>query len=276
MRFEGMDNPWTVLVDSLRNGEERGEYFLDEDKAVIDRFNDEVKDRKSKDKEEHRVHLELQLPEPFIGDPKANVMILNLNPSYDEEQIEIYQDDKVKKATYNNWIHKPVNSDYPFYPLDPQFKVKINGKKIGIANYWSSAFKNLLEEVKNADYSDEEARKIIAKNIFVVECFPYHSQKGGDHPVVPSQEYSVQLVKEAIKRGAIIVVIRHKNHWEHAVIDLVGYKNRYDYINHQIASLSCDNIVHDINKPNECGFNKIVNAICSKTQPTICKRNKKD
>lgn len=278
-----MNNPWTVLANQLRDGTISTSCIaLDVDKPAIEKFNKKIDSKENEDKEKQIVHLE-QLPEPFIGNPEAKVVVLNLNPRYDEEETKNYQDtneeqaDNYKKIkllrelTISNWEHGLNDADYPFYPLNPKFDASI-----GIAKYWSGAFKSLLQEVGKAGYSAEEARKKVAQNIFVVECFPYHSQNGGGHPVVPSQKYSVQLVQEAIERGSMVVVIRHKHHWEHAIIDLVEHKNRYNYKNAQSASLSCKNIVHNINKSDECGFNEIVKTICGKYSPAICNWDKKD
>ncbi len=48
----------------------------------------------------------------------------------------------------------------------------------------------------------------MARAICVVEYFPYHSRGFRDTVRVPSQEYSVHLMREAMKRNACIVALR--------------------------------------------------------------------
>jgi hypothetical protein len=68
----------------------------------------------------------------------------------------------------------------------------------------------------------------VANGLLCVEYFPYHSDKyARKTPRVKSQEYGIELVRNAITRKAIIIVLRSLDRWLVAVPELSSYGRRY-------------------------------------------------
>jgi hypothetical protein len=67
----------------------------------------------------HRLHLEL-LPEPFLGRPDAPVILLNLNPGFNDEDILAHSRPDFAESARLTLLHAP--QAYPFYLLDPRFR----------------------------------------------------------------------------------------------------------------------------------------------------------
>jgi hypothetical protein len=70
-----MDNPW-------RNLSREQPFVLEGDKSRILLFNNKVKD-------EHKIHLEL-LPEPYLGNPESEIVLLNLNPGFSIDDFKFH------------------------------------------------------------------------------------------------------------------------------------------------------------------------------------------
>jgi hypothetical protein len=67
----------------------------------------------------------------------------------------------------------------------------------------------------------------LADRILNVEFHGYHSQKWAPLPVtLPSQWFGFSLVRQAMDRGAVIVLTRAYRHWRMAV---PGLATKYDY-----------------------------------------------
>jgi hypothetical protein len=101
-------------------------------------------------------------------------------------------------------------SQYPFVYLDP--KLREAGK------WWKDKLKNLINE-----FGDE----IVARAVCNVVYFPYPSKKFDPKcPELLSQCFGFNLVRAAIDRRAIIVVMRKGklDLWKHKVRELVGYE----------------------------------------------------
>jgi len=206
-----MENPWLDLPISAP-------FVLQSDRKAILRFNESVD-------EIYKIHLEL-LPEPFLGSASANVVLLNLNPGYNTRDNRFHENDHYFIGTLrNNLCH--AQQDYPFYVLDPK-----NAGSSG-HGWWYRRLRRLIERYGSGK---------IANEVLCVEFFPYHSTryKRLGH-TLPSQEYSFRLVREAITRNAIIVVIRAERRWLEHVPEL----NRYAFftvINKQNPAISERNL----------------------------------
>jgi|GEM_PF-1434126 len=190
-----MINPWATLPDSEP-------FVLPADRVALEVF--------AGVPEEHRLHLEL-LPEPFLGRVDAPVVLLNLNPGFDEQDHTWHVRPVYADALRCNLRHEV--SAHPFYPLDPALE--------GAPGYrwWSGKTGPLIREC---------GRHAVANGLLCVELFPYHSRSFGGHKLrLPSQEYSVALVRQAIARGAFIVVMRAKRHWLERVPELARYADAY-------------------------------------------------
>jgi hypothetical protein len=94
--------------------------------------------------------------------------------------------------------------------------------------------------------------KVVADSILNAVYFPYPSVKyHRGTPDVPSQTYTFNLVKEAMKREAIIVFMRKGDNWLNAIPELASYKRGFRVLNTQNPCIG----------PNCPGYHEIVNAI---------------
>jgi hypothetical protein len=52
------------------------------------------------------------------------------------------------------------------------------------------------------------------KNFFCVELFPYHSSKfGWSGGLLPSQKFTLKLVKRAVDEGKCFIIMRQRKNW---------------------------------------------------------------
>ena len=158
------------------------------------------------------------LPEPFIGDPDARVYLLNLNPGYEPKEDDVYHADVAfRTAIIDNLNHKTVA--VPLYFFDPRLK-KAPGSK-----WWGKYARWLIEDV---------GIEKLARNLFCVELFPYHSEEYRRVPkalspdgLVPSSAYGVHLVRGAIRTGRPIVATRRFDDWCAQIPELRTYGNLF-------------------------------------------------
>src|SRR5215212_5096023 len=101
-----MENPWRSL------GME-APYVYEPDKPAVATFNARASD-------EHRIQTDV-FPEPYLGRKDAPIVLLNLNPGFDEYAYLTYEDRYVRDAWRKNAAHEPLA--YPFYFLDPQISL---------------------------------------------------------------------------------------------------------------------------------------------------------
>lgn len=188
--------------------------------------------------EPHRLQLNV-LPEPFIGAKTAPVVLLNLNPGFDDRDPEDHEREDFQALLRVNYEH--ADSEFPFYSLNPRFE---NGGR----RWWDKKLKPLI---------DVCGRRQVSRSLLCIEFFPYHSRRFGNGSFrVPSQQYGLQLVRLAIDRRALIVVMRSKSLWLRQVPELQTYP------------LICvlNNPQNVIVSPRNCPcFPEIVSRICGES-----------
>jgi hypothetical protein len=215
-------NPWRHLP-------KRAPYLLKIDEKEILEFNKSA----SKNK---KIRLQI-LPEPFLGDPSAPVVILNLNPGYKQANIRQHKNKQFQRLSRRNLRHLPAQ--FPFYLLDPS---------IDRTKYWEQKLARLIDAVA------DEGQRLVAHGVFCVEYFPYHSRKFGARKVtVPSQQYSFALVRNAMAHRAVIIVMRGRKKWFAEIPKLSRYRNLYMVRSVQNPTIS----------PRNCpkGFKRAVKAL---------------
>jgi hypothetical protein len=137
--------------------------------------------------------------------------------------------------------HLPAQ--FPFYLLDPSIRR---------TKYWE---RKLGPLIKSVGETREDGQRLIARGVFCIEYFPYHSRKFGAGKIaVPSQQYSFALVRKAIVRRAVIIVMRSSKRWFCQIPQLRQYANLYEIRSVQNPTIS----------PRNCrkkGFERAVNAL---------------
>lgn len=184
------NNPW----ESLNNNRP---FVLASDIQIIEDHNNNPKTN-----ENHKIHTELY-PEPFLGNPDADVVLLNLNPGFSPDDSNFHQSNEyfIQQAR-KNLLHK---SDHGFYLLDEKIKEAPG------YTWWNNKLKALIEKC---------GREQVAQNLLCVELFPYHSKKFKKIAPLKSQKYAFNLLKKAIKRNAIIIIMRSEELWIESVPEI--------------------------------------------------------
>jgi len=216
-----MKNPWLDTPPEAP-------FVLADDKEAVLKFNATADDASC-------IHTEL-LPEPYLGRPEAPVVLLNLNPGYDAGDLEQHKSSYFSGKCRSNLAHETLN--YPFYLLDP--KIEGPGR-----SWWRGRLKELL-----AECGDQP----VAQNVLCVEFFPYHSCEFHHHRLrLDSQDYGFSLVRAAVKRRALVVLMRSQKLWCKAIPELADYQ----------TLLRLRNVRNPAISPKNCpgGYDKIFAAI---------------
>lgn len=186
-----IQNTWPLLPQFGNN------FILQIDQIKVSNHN-------YKSDDNYRFHSEL-IPEPFIGNVFAPIVALNANPGYEEFEVNIHKEPKIKKIMLDNLSHTYSG----FYYLSKEFD------NSGGAIWWRKKLRQLIEDTSISS---------VSKNLLVIESMAYHSKKF-KFINLPSQQYSCQLVKMALDREAIVIIMRSKNVWFDLIHGLNTYKN---------------------------------------------------
>ncbi|MBL8099141.1 MAG: hypothetical protein JNK81_08150 [Anaerolineales bacterium] len=206
-----MKNPWFDIS-------EFEPYLLPQDKEIILSRNEKLK-------EIHQIKHNI-FPEPYIGNPDAPIILLVLNPGYNDEDIFFYKQKQVPELWRNNIFHKPM--DYPFWMIDPSLNPNIGGTK-----WWLKKLKEPINLV---------GLEKVANRICCIEYFPYHSRRYASfNPVLESQKYGFHLVEKAMQKNATIVLMRSKLLWFESIPKLKDYKFLFRLNSVQNVTLSRKN-----------------------------------
>jgi hypothetical protein len=218
-------NPWSRLPDSAP-------LVLKDDLNAVEVFNRTAKPH-------HEIDVKL-LPEPFLGQFNAPVVLLNLNPGWSPGDAEWHADPEFARLSRANLSHS--KSDFPFYLLNPRIQASPGGA------WWRMHLRSLIEDIGSV--------KRVANRVLCVEYFPYHSANF-DHkvPELASQEFGFGLVRSAIERHAVIVGLRSIAFWLSAVPELARYDRWFTLRNVQRVWVSRGNLPD--------GYDKVVSAIKS-------------
>jgi hypothetical protein len=218
-------NPWTDLPLAPP-------FVLAGDKTKVETFNAKAGPTRS-------LRVNDLLPEPFIGNPKAPVLLLSNNPGFGTgwtgRATPEFQD-RIRA----NLAHQP--SAYPFYYL----ATDVQGPN---RQWWEKRVKWLIERF---------SREVVAKSILNVVYFPYPSLGyAHDRLVLESQQYGFQLVREAMQRDAFIVFMRKPDRWLAVIKGLSQYRRKCQVNNTQNPTVSPTNL---------CDYQAVVDAIDAATR----------
>lgn len=212
-----LNNPWNKLP-LVGSGQN---YVLPQDKPYIDAFNEHSSNPS------HQI-ITNRIPEPRLGPTNAPLLVLQLNPSLDSDQPDIGQLEVAHQSLCND------SSDHLCIA---------NGNK-----WWMRRYVELINSI---------GKENLAKKLCSVEYFPYPSSEFNHSQLrLPSQEYTFNIVREAIKRKAIIIVTRGLKIWLGAVPELSGEIGKTVFVtnNPRTPAISPKNLPADV-------YEKIVKAI---------------
>ncbi len=211
-------SPWSAIPSTPP-------FVLADDQGAIDRFN-------ARCSETDRIEL-AALPEPFIGPTDADLVLLNLNPGWDDADPAVHSRPAVSELLRTSL----AGGASAFYYFDKALSDTPGAK------WWQKRLAPLVRAVGSQ----------LATRLMVIEWFPYHSRKfNGNVPRLESQEFSFDLARAAIARGAWILSMRAERRWVEAVPALVGYARYAKLKNRQNVTVS----------PGNCArFDELVHAL---------------
>ncbi|WP_223651231.1 hypothetical protein [Hymenobacter psoromatis] len=196
-------------------------YVLPEDEASLDVYS------KAANPSDTAYHLDLP-PLPFQGRADAPIVLLGLNPGYSEANDEIWhKTPEFLEINQRNYRHDST-AEYPLFFLDPNIE---GGSLNGGQNWWHRRLKPL----RKAGYDD----KLLARAFLSVQYVPYRSKSyKHNRKALESQKYGFDLVRQAVKRGALIIGLRSAKLWKEAVKELEGYERFCQLTNPRYPVLS--------------------------------------
>lgn len=200
-----MANPWLEFVKNLDDNN----LVLEQEKEIIEKFNNSTN-------ETYKVHTEI-MPAPFMGNVLTSpIVLLTLNPGYDEKEEEKDYYNEYKSYWKNEIQHIHSVPELPLFCLEDKY--------VKYSDYWLKKFMPLISV---------SSKEKVAQNISIIQFFPYHTKKYKDMPkrllkgYLGSQKYNFELVKQAIERKAIIIILRKKRLWFEAIPKLNNERTRF-------------------------------------------------
>jgi hypothetical protein len=218
-------NPWLLLPTEAP-------FVLSIDKPIIDAFNQKISESSP-----YFLRVQNMLPEPFLGDPKAPILVLSNNPGFGRNPHLRQQPRFMSRMRDDICLRL---STYPFVYLDPDYH--------DTGRWWRQKLKHVIQR-----FGDE----VVARSICNVVCFPYVSKRYGHRDCeVPSQQFGFGLVRAAVERGAVIVLMRkgQEKWWREKVPELQDYHSFLRLRNPRMPAIS----------PNNCDsgdYERIIDAI---------------
>jgi hypothetical protein len=200
-----MPNPWLRLKEKP--------YVLPEDADLVAAFN-------AKADAKHRIELDV-FPDPFVGSPAAPIWLLNLNPG-------------LQQADYHHPAHV-VQMQRRSIALEAENFWYLNDCYAGTSGYdwWRKKTRKLTEHYDLAT---------LMQAFFVVEFFPYHSARyKAPRSLLPSQEFTRQLVRAGCRAGKNFIVMRSESQWVELVPEL-AIANKTEPRNSQGSWVTLDNM----------------------------------
>lgn len=166
------------------------------------------------------------LPEPYVGNPfTAEVYLLNLNPGFDEADLDNMHNEKYVASVDANLRHQ-ANPGFIFFSE---------------ALKWTKGYKWAMQHFAKPLVDEGVGIESLSKKLMSIEYMPYHSRNYKyNGKAFPSQEYSLWLIRRAMRLGKIIVILRKKREWLDILPELSEYPY-YELNNKQRVYLSRNN-----------------------------------
>lgn len=211
-----MSNPWYALPP--------GEVVLPADKPYIDAFNKRRPGIAERFHEINPIYGFPLLPEPFLGNVcAAPVVVLQLNPRVQatEEPMESksQKPNRGKEPEAAPEAHQFDNPEMRAYLRDPcrsQCHTTVLKNK-----WWAAVTRMLCQKCETLGV----AREQFERSICSIEFIPYWSQTFASDAGkirLPSQIFAFSLVRYAIARRAVFVLLRGQSEWYGAVPELAA------------------------------------------------------
>lgn len=182
------------------------------------------------------------LPEPFVGDPDANVYLLNGNPGFDSIELKFANDSAYQTLVQNSLSHRIASiSGDPFIYFNNLALSKNPSIFHSGCDWWQKRTNKFRQDIKKANKGPK---------IFDIEFIPYHSDNltqisrylsaTGNLPY--SANYSNYLIQKAIDEEKTIIIMRMKKEWLKRIPNLANCKNLYYLSSRQNVCITQNNL----------------------------------
>ena len=172
---------------------------------------------------------------PYFGNPNANLFLLYANPGLDRTNT-------VREETPE--LSRLFDAARRHELLEDQAFVFLRSEFMGTPGYqwWERTLRFVFRR-----YESPHARKMALSNMFSAEIHPYKSVKYGPltkkEGYFPTSNYTFEIVDQAVKRGALILVARGKSEWFRAVPSLAKYDKVIYLSSAQQSVISPNNVI---------------------------------
>ena len=137
------------------------------------------------------------LPEPFHGDPDANVYLLNGNPGLNPLDLTFVGNTAMQTAFSGIYTHSL--SDF-LWIQSPCTIINGYGQPHLAYDWWKKRLSQILKSCQTP-------------KLFCVELFPYHSKNIFSFPALPSDAYANSLILDAMRKNKLIIIMRGQKGW---------------------------------------------------------------
>jgi len=255
--YSGIKNLWPELIEAKN-------YCLKEDLDIIKAFNEKEKTRKEKYEKakkdpkkakDFEIRLDL-IAEPFVGNPKANIIVLAANPgvSIGVRELDLYKKHPKFKTDIIKYHRDHKSITYPYYYFNPDYDAHPGYD-------WATARFNSLQKESEIDW------KVLSNKILYLQYFPYHSKnfkniKKGEY--LECQKYTFQLLANGIDRNALIICFRCFDLWDQALKDNIRPNLSLKTYENLIVLNSAQSVYVTKNNMKENDFEKLLKALKEK------------
>lgn len=218
------DNPWRPLAETYQGHDlysTTRKFFMDADWDLLNQYNE------TKKNENHKYHLEIPA-EPWQGNPlKAQIIILSLNPGWQEEcnkGVAEKLPEQMREEVFKEKQRTLLFQAEGFFPFRKDVTDAIS--RVG-ENYWrgDGNKKGRLSVLKPDSMDEFEFYKKFA----VVQYCAYTSKEYGggfkDRAYLPSQKFTKELIRHiAYNRPEVkFVILRAVDKWKNLLDPDVWY-----------------------------------------------------
>ncbi len=214
-----IENPWVKMP-------RRAPFVLPEDEQFVAAFNAALGENF---RDLHTIVGDVP-PGAFVGPFDAPVVLLLANPGLDPS-------DRIEQCTPQalDLIYENLSCEVgsPGWVFDDHFADTACGR------WWRSRTRDLSKELGGYD--------VLAERLLVIEFHGYHS-KSWIAPLVtfPSQHFGFRLVRQAMDRGALVMLGQAMRYWYAAVPGLHDYENKIERVaSSRLVNLSARNLGPD-------------------------------
>ena len=181
-------------------------------------------------------------PQPFQGNPDADIWMLLANPGYAEgiskglygndiayldnnigvREIDDNRELRLKACKAQLRFEK--SGKYHNYVLNDEFKGGYSGTKWFLERFvgdtkllCGEADKKLFESVSNKEQLPEEYWHKIDRRFFLLQIHGYASKSFDESACFPHMEYNKALLRWGIEAGKVIVIARCSSYWQKVI-----------------------------------------------------------